>query len=49
MIEDRVMEQEAARRLGAEDDAITEHTRRDASQDAVGTPISAEKRKLLGG
>jgi hypothetical protein len=48
MIKDWVVVQGAARRLGAEDDAITEHTRRDASQDAS-LEHRPRSRRLLGG
>ena len=41
MIKHHVMMQEAARRLGVEDDAT--HTQRDSSQDVVGTPTLVEK------
>jgi hypothetical protein len=43
MINDRVMIQEAARRLGVEDDVIRKHTQGDSSRDGVGTPTPVEE------
>ena len=43
MINHQVMMQEAAGRLGVEDEAIRKNTQRDSSQDVVETPIPVEK------
>ena len=43
MINDRVMIQEAARRLGVEDNALRKHIQRISSQGVVGTPTPVEK------
>ena len=43
MIKHQLMMQEAARRLGVEDDAKRKHTQRNSSQDVVGTPTPVEK------